>query len=127
MSIVKNLFRFLILIIIAVAFFNGNYNSDSLVTETTCDDLTSELNYDYPDFSPLNLDLYIQIPSTNSLRQSSNTKRLNSSQKHYLKLLKLYKSRDLVTPNFILQKFSIVHATFIKPFHRMISLGKLVI
>ena len=123
----KNLFRFLILIIIAVAFFNGNYNSDSLVTETTCDDLTSELNYDYPDFSPLNLDLYIQIPSTNSLRQSSNTKRLNSSQKHYLKLLKLYKSRDLVTPNFILQKFSIVHATFIKPFHRMISLGKLVI
>ena len=123
----KNLFRFLILIIIAVAFFNGNYNSDSLVTETTCDDLTSELNYDYPDFSPLNLDLYIQIPSTNTLRQSSNTKRLNSSQKHYLKLLKLYKSRDLVTPNFILQKFSIVHATFIKPFHRMISLGKLVI
>lgn len=123
----KNLFRFLILIIIAVAFFNGNYNSDSLVTETTCDDLTSELNYDYPDFSPLNLDLYIQIHSTNSLRQSSNTKRLNSSQKHYLKLLKSYKSRDLVTPNFILQKFSIVHATFIKPFHRMISLGKLVI
>lgn len=123
----KNLFRFLILIIIAVAFFNGNYNSDSLVTETTCDDLTSELNYDYPDFSPLNLDLYIQIPSTNSLRQSSNTKRLNSSQKHYLKLLKLYKSRDLVTPNLFLQKSSIVHSTFIKPFHRMISLGKLVI
>lgn len=123
----KNLFRFLILIIIAVAFFNGNYNSDSLVTETTCDDLTSELNYDYPDFSPLNLNLYIQIPSTNSLRQSSNTKRLNSSQKNHLKLSKSYKSRDLVTPNFILQKFSIVHTTFIKPFHRMISLGKLVI
>lgn len=126
---VKKLLSFIIPIIIAIAFINGIEQVESTIIDDYTVDLTTENNAYLDDCSVYDFDLYIprQTSTTSVLRLQNHTKRTNISPNNHFKTIKAGKIEITGSKYISQQKSSIVHSSFTKPFHRLISLGKLVI
>ncbi len=125
----KKLLSFIIPIIIAVAFINGNEEVESTILDDYATDLTTENSTYLDDCFVCDFDIYLprQIPIPSVLRLQNHTKRTNISHNNHFKTIKAGKFDDSGLRKISQKKFLIVHYSFIKPFHRLISLGKLVI
>lgn len=129
MLTVKNLFRFIIPIIIAAAFINGFELVESTITDDYTIDLPTEHNAYIDDCSIYDFDIYLprQLSATNLLRLQNTSKRSNFSHNNQFKVIKASRIDGLDKRNYSQQKNLIIHYSFTRPFHRLISLGKLVI
>ena len=125
----SNLLKYLIPIIIAIAFIDGVDNSDSVVLTDSVQDVSTEVEAFYSDYSSSDLDVYIsrRISSTNVLRLQNTPTRANTTHRHNFEFMKAGKVVSIETSNFIQKKSQIIHSSFTKPVHRLISIGKLVI
>ena len=125
----SNLLKYLIPIIIAIAFIDGVDKSDSVVLTDSVQDVSTEVEAFYSDYSSSDLDIYIprRVSSTNVLRLQNTPKRANTTHRQNFKFMKAGKVVSIETSNFIQKKSQIIHSSFTKPVHRLISIGKLVI
>lgn len=125
----KYLLKYLIFIIIAVAFINSIDKSDSVVLTNSVQDINTEIEAFYSDysFSDLETNLPRQVSATNVLRVQNTPKRSNTTQRYNFELIKTTKDISLGISNFIKKKPQIIHFSFTNPIHRLISFGKLVI
>ena len=126
----KNLLRFIIPIIAIFAITCGINKSESVVTENFfTDGLTTPIDASYTEPTTLDFDLFFprQVSSTNLLRIQNSTNRTNNANKNHFKYFNSIRVEYLGIKNFFNENSSIIHSSFIKPFHRMICLGKLVI
>lgn len=127
---IKNLLRFITpIIILAIALTIGTNNSKSIVLEESIDNSMSQIDATYIEPATIDFELFFprQISSTNILRLQNTTKRINSTQKNNLTHFNSSQIENLRIKNFTNEKSSIIHSSFIKPFHRLICLGKLII
>lgn len=125
----KKLLSFIIPIIIAVAFINGKEEVKSTIINDYTSDLTTENNTYLDDCVVYDFDIYLprQTSIPNVLRLQNQTKRTNISHNNHFKTIKAGKFDYSYLRHFSKRKSLIVHYSFIKPFHRLISLGKLII
>ncbi|MBE6318502.1 MAG: hypothetical protein E7081_05970 [Bacteroidales bacterium] len=126
----KNLLRFIIPIIALFAITCGINKSESVITEQEItDNLTIQIDTSYTEPATLNFDLLFprQISSTNLLRIQNSTNRTNNANKKNFKYFNFIRVEYLGIKNIFNEKQLIIHSSFIKPFHRLICLGKLVI
>lgn len=125
----KNLLKFLIAIIFTVVFIDGIDKSDSVILTNSVQEITTEVEAFYSDYSSSNLDIYIprRVSSTNVLQLQNTPKRANTTHRHNFEFMKAGKVISLETSNFIQKKSQIIHSSFTKPVHRLISFGKLII
>ena len=127
---IKNLLRFITpIIILAIALTIGTNNSKSIVLEESIDNSMSQIDATYIKPATIDFELFFprQISSTNILRLQNTAKRINSTQKNNITPFNSSRIENLGIKNFINEKSSIIHSSFIKPFHRLICLGKLII
>lgn len=127
---IKNLLRFITpIIILAIALTIGTNNSKSIVLEESIDNSMSQIDATYIKPTTIDFELFFprQISSTNILRLQNTTKRINSTQKNNITHFNSSRIENLRIKNFTNEKSSIIHSSFIKPFHRLICLGKLII
>lgn len=121
--------KFIIVILFAIAFMGSGNKSDLKTVNNPTNDLNSELVATYYDSSSLESEFcfHRQVVSFSAFRVQNLTKRTNSVGKNNLEFLKDGKIINANVLNLIHKKSLIKHSSFIKPFHRMICLGKLVI
>ena len=125
----KKLLSFIIPIIIAVTFINGKEEVKSTNLDDYATDLTTKNCTYLDDCFVYDLDIYLprQTSTPSVLRLQNQTKRTNISHNNHFKTIKAGKFDDSCLRKIYQQKSHIVHFSFIKPFHKLISLGKLVI
>lgn len=122
--------RHLITIILAALAFAGcSKDSDLKTKENPMDNTPTELVSTYLSLSCLDSDIYFQrqISSTTALRVQNATKRTSNANKNNLEFVKVGKIINTNILNLIHKKSLHQNISFIRPFHRMICLGKLVI
>ena len=125
----NKLLKYLILFIIAFAIFNNADNTHLVASESlSIEDSSEQYTYDSDSSFPETfLVLQNQNSSANFARVHSNSKRSNSAHKYNFKSIKSGRSENSFIRNSIFNKSIISHYSFIKPIHRLISLGKLII
>ena len=123
------LLKYLIPIIIAIAFINGADKSDSVILTERIQDVTTEVNAFFSDYSSSDFDIYLprRVSSTNVLNFQISPKRANSSLRYNFEFIKSGKVISIEISNFIQKKSKIIHSSFTKPVLRLIRIGKLVI
>lgn len=125
---IKYLFRFIIPIIIAIAFINGNEKVESTFSMDYTIEPTAKPTAYYSDFSESNFVLcHTPLQSPNLIRGQNTLTRKTYTHNTNFKHLKADKLENIGLKKFIKRKSLFVHSSFIKPFHRLISLGKLII
>ncbi len=129
MLTVKNLFRFIIPIIIAAAFINGFELVESTITDDYTIDSSTENAANIDDCSTCDFEARLpnQPSPTSALRLQNTSKRSNCFHNNQFKAIKASRIDGLDKRNYSQQKNLIIHYSFTRPFHRLISLGKLVI
>ncbi len=125
----KKLLSFIIPIIIAVTFINGKEEVKSTNLDDYATDLTTKNCTYLDDCFVYDLDIYLprQTSTPSVLRLQNQTKRTNISHNNHFKTIKAGKFDDSYLRKIYQQKSHIVHFSFIKPFHKLISLGKLIV
>lgn len=127
----EKLLRYLISILIAVAFIRGIDKPGSVSVEDSVESLASDEIAYYTDFSTseINTDLFLprQASSTNVLRVQSTTKRTSNVHRNNFEFVNSGTQINLSAKHFVQKKSLISHTHFIKPAHRLISFGKLII
>lgn len=126
----KVLEKYLIAIIfIAIAFVSCSKESDLETKENPISSATTELVSEYLSSSCSDSDIYFQrqVYSTTAFRVQSTEKRTSNANKNNLEFVKVGKIINTNILNLIHKESLYQHISFIKPFHRMICLGKLVI
>lgn len=126
----KNLLRFIIPLIAIIAIACGINRSESVVIEKyQADNLTTTIDASYTEISSIDIELFFprQISSTNVLRLQNTGKRTNSTLKNNFSSYIYSQNENRRTKNLIKENSLTIHPLFIKPFHRMICLGKLII
>ena len=123
------LLKYMIPIIIAIAIIDGVDKSDSVILTNPIQDITTEVEAFYSDYSSSDFDIYLprRVSSTNVLSLQNSPKRANSSIRYNFEFIKSGKVISLEISNFIQKKSQIIHSLFTKPVNRLISIGKLVI
>ncbi len=116
-------------IIIAIAIIDGVDKSDSVILTNPIQDITTEVEAFYSDYSSSDFDIYLprRVSSTNVLSLQNSPKRANSSIRYNFEFIKSGKVISLEISNFIQKKSQIIHSLFTKPVNRLISIGKLII
>lgn len=126
----KVLEKYLIAIIfIAIAFVSCGKDLDLESKENPTETSTSELISPYLNSSNIDFDICFQrqVYSTTAFRVQSAAKRTSNANKNNLEFVKVGKIINTNILNLIHKKSLQQNISFIKPFHRMICLGKLVI
>lgn len=126
----KVLEKYLIAIIfIAIVFVSCGKDLDLESKENPTETSTSELISPYLNSSNIDFDICFQrhFSSTTAFRVQSAAKRTNNANKNNLEFVKVGKIINTNILNLIHKKSLQQNISFIKPFHRMICLGKLVI
>ena len=124
----KNLYRYIILsLLFAVAFIcNANTPVSDMggANEVECGVVTC-----YLDSSESDSNLFIprQSSSANVLRLHSTVKRTNSGCKNNVEFVKVGKLINADVKNFIQRESLLTCSMLVKPFLRLISMGKLII
>lgn len=122
--------RFLItIILLAIAFVSCSNESDLKTKENPTANLISGLETASYDVSCLDSDFYFhnRVISFTAFRVQNATQRTTNVCKNNVEFIKTGKIFNRNIINLIQKKSLIEHSSFIKPIHRMISLGKLVI
>lgn len=126
----KNLLKYIVPIIMAIAFIDGLYQSD---TTSLCNDwnsFASEADSSYfSSCTTANSDLSLprQISSSNGLRLQTTGKRCNPLQKSCSEFIKAGKAVNSCIRYSTQEKSIIIRASYIKPAVRLIILCKLII
>lgn len=123
--IVKSLLRYIIPVVLAViTLICGVGDADTYVSDNhPSETFATEIATCYIDVTPdANMYLSHQVPSSQVLRLKK-----NNSNKYFLGLVKACKIPSTGIGNFVQRKSLIIHSSFIKPAHKLICLGKLVI
>ncbi len=127
----KSLLKFIVPIIMAIAFIDGLSQSDTTsLNSNDWADYTSELGSSYyRDWTPSGSDLTLprQISAANGLRLQATGKRSNASQKSSSEFIKSGKTVNSCIRYFTQEKSIITYASYIKPSVRLISLCRLII
>lgn len=126
----EKLLRYLISILIAVAFISGIDKPESVSVEDSVESLASDEIAYYTDFSAseINTDLFLpRQASTNVLRVQSTTKRTSNVHRNNFEFVNSGTQINLSAKHFVQKKSLISHIRFIKPALRLISFGKLII
>lgn len=126
---VEKLLRYLIPIILMTIAVTGYTNkADSLSHNrlTTASNIEI-MTYDF--YSASESDFFVQPHQTTSpaFRPQNTAKRTNNAPKHTPEFVKLGKIINTAVINLNQKKSLTTHSSFIKPYHRMICLGKLII
>lgn len=124
------LLKYILSIIIAIAFSNGIDKTESFVLEQyPTDDIISQIDASYIEQASSDFSLFIprQISPTNTLRLQNTAKRTNSSQKNNITHYFSNSVEYLTLKKFKKENLSISQPLVIKPINRMISIGKLTI
>lgn len=121
--------KYVVSIIIAIAFFNGSEKTESVIlTEehgnSISEGLASYTNISVEDF---NLLFTFRTSTNYTYTAQSSSNRTTNSLKNNLRFIKSGNFSDCHNPNFTPKYFTSIHFLFIKPIHRLISLGKLLI
>jgi len=126
---VKTLIKYLILIIIAVAFIDGIGKSDSVDTENSIEDLTTEFVTEHVDFSIFDSALHNsrQISSVSAPVLKTVSQRVNNTHKHNFIFVKAGKILNIGIINSIHNNSQNFYYSFIRATHRLISFGRLII
>ena len=129
-NLVKSLLKLIILfILVAVAYSSGASVSDSASRQTSVNGIASQTVISAFDLLENAHDIYTPcrtIPA-NIFRPHGSGKRANSLQKSSSEFIRTTKVVNTDVGNFIQKNSLIVHSQFIRPAHRVISLGKLII
>jgi hypothetical protein len=126
---VKVLLRYLIPVILAaIALVGHNYSSDLSLMISSNDDCDTELASSYST-SLFESDVLVHpnLTSHQAFRLQTTNKRPSNTYKNSLEFVKLGKRINTGVINLIQKKSLTSHSSFIKPYHRMICLGKLII
>lgn len=121
--------KYIVSIIIAIAFFNGSEKTESVILTDEHGDSISEGLASYTNISVEDFNLLFTFrTSTNyTYTAQSSSNRTTNSLKNNLRFIKSSNFSDYHNPNFTPKYFTSIHFLFIKPIHRLISLGKLLI
>ena len=126
---VKTLIKYLILIIIAVAFIDGIGKSDSVDTENSIEDLTTEFVTEHVDFSIFDSALHNsrQISSVSAPTLKTVSQRVNNTHKHNFAFVKAGKILNIGIINSLYNSSLIHYSSLTKPTRRLICFGRLII
>ena len=126
----RGLIRNLIIVIsVAIAFVSYSNESDLKTIDNPTESLNSELFSSSYDFSCSDSEFcfHSRVVSFSAFRLQNLVKRTNPVSKNNLEFLKDGKIINANVLNLIHKNSLIKHCSFIKPIHRLIGLGKLVI
>lgn len=117
------------IILVAIAFVSCSNESDLKTINNPTANLTTELESASYDVSSLDSDFYFhsRVVSFTAFRLQNLTQRTTNFCKNNVEFIKTGKIFNTNIINLIQKKSYIKHSSFIKPTHRMIGLGKLVI
>lgn len=127
---VNKLLTYLFLVILAgITFICGANVSDSTETKSLDSNVIIESASYISDSCVSDAHLYLskQTSGTNVFRVPSKFQRTNTLHKNPFEFIKVSKLISTGIRNFIDKKTLIVYSTFIKPAHRLVSLGKFLI
>ena len=127
---VKHWLRYLILFIFAVLYYDGTAKvdmpiEDSVEADYSANVVSCETGFGLPEAEWCLPPRHVSF--ANSQRLQSSVKRITSTQRYIGGFYKTEKDSDIGSPQFIPNKNLISYSFFIKPAHRLISLGKLII
>ncbi|MBR2318378.1 MAG: hypothetical protein IKA52_01735 [Bacteroidaceae bacterium] len=124
----NKLFALLSSIIIAVAFINGMDKTTDMVLENPINEQSTEIATYYTDFTESNSSLYIpRRISHSNISRPITSKRTNNTYRWFIAYTKANKSTVSYSEIQIHKKYSKSRIAIIKPAHRLISFGKLII
>lgn len=125
----KKFIKYLILIIIAFAFTDGIGKSDSVNTENSAEDLTTEFVTEHVDFSIFDSAMHNsrQISSVNTPNQKSSSQRTNNANKNNFTFMKAGKILNAGIINSLYNNSLTHYPLLAKPTRRLISFGRLII
>ena len=125
---VRGLFKYLLLFIMAVAFFATTDNSHSTVNERHYTNSVSEISSCYSGHHTAYSDACVtqQVPSANVVRSQQYSKRVNNNHKRGLEFT-IGNTATAEVINYNREISSKKHSYFTKHSHSLISLGKLII
>lgn len=124
----RNLLEILTSIIIAVAFINGTDKSTNVVLENPANCQTTETLTIYSDSSESASSLYLpRRTSCYNIQRPITAKRTNSTYKSHIAFTRTGKVISSCLQKSIHKTSLTNHSSNIKPAHRLISFGKLVI
>ena len=127
---VKHWLRYLILFIFAVLYYDGTAKvdmpiEDSVEADYSANVVSCETGFGLPEAEWCLPPRHVSF--ANSQRLQSSVKRITSTQRYIGGFYKTGKDSDAGSLQFILYNNLISYSFFIKPAHRLISLGKLII
>ena len=124
----KNLYRYIILFFLFAVAFICNVNTPASDMGGV-NDVESSVVTCYVDSSESDSNLFIprQSSSANVLRLQSTVKRTNSGCKNNVEFVKVGKLINADIKNFIQRESLLTCSMLVKPFLRLISMGKLII
>ena len=127
---VKHWLRYLILFIFAVLYYDGTAKVDMPIEDSVEADYSANVVSCETGFGLPEAEWYLpprHVSFANSQRLQSSVKRITSTQRYIGGFYKTGKDSDAGSLQFILYNNLISYSFFIKPAHRLISLGKLII
>ena len=127
---VKHWLRYLILFIFAVLYYDGTAKvdmpiEDSVEADSAANVVSCDTGFGLPEAEWCLPPRHVSF--ANSQRLQSSVKRITSTQRYIGGFYKTGKDSDAGSLQFILNNNLISYSFFIKPAHRLISLGKLII
>ena len=125
----KKFIKYLIPIIIAFAFINGVVKSDSVDSENSIEDLTTEFVTENVDFSIFDAALHNsrQISSVSAPTLKTASQRVNNTHKHNFAFIKAGKILNIGIINSLYNSSLTHYSSLAKPTRRLISFGRLII
>lgn len=125
----KILLKYLIFTTIVFAFIGGTDKSNSANCENLVCGLSVEFISDYTDLSIFDSALHNsrQVSPTNIIYSNTPLQRVNNANKHNFTFIKAGKTLNTRIINSTQNNSQIFYSSLIKPAHRLISFGKLII
>ena len=125
----RNFIKYLIPIIIAFAFIDGIGKSDSVVTENSIENLTTEFVTAHTDFSIFDSALHSsrQVSPVNASSLQNMSQRANNGHRQNYTFIKAGKILNTGVINSIHNNSQTLYSILTKPIHLLISFGKLII
>ena len=125
----KKIVKYLIIAIIAIAFFGGTNKSDSAIAENSIEDLTIEFVTTDTNFSIFDSALHSsrQVSPVNTSTLQNTSQRANNGHRQNYTFIKAGKILNTGVINSIYNNSQTYYSYLTKPTHRLISFGKLII
>ena len=125
----KKIVKYLIIAIIAIAFFGGTNKSDSAIAENSIEDLTIEFVTTDTNFSIFDSALHSsrQVSPVNTSSLQNTSQRANNGHRQNYTFIKAGKILNTGVINSIHNNSQTLYSYLTKPIHRLISFGKLII